>query len=181
MPNLPSGGNCNLDSTSLTIQGTPTNPPAPPYNIAFNMTVVDVTTGASTTRVYSISITAPTPVTLPSSNPSSLPAATVNQAYDGAINATGGVPPYTWSINGTAVTSGGISLGNGTLSASSTGGNTLSFGGQPSSTGTVNLTNVKVTDAANSTQTASYTIAVNPAGSQVSGQFFLENYCYNGS
>jgi hypothetical protein len=96
-------GACNYISGSVQITGTPTNPPTPPYNITFNMTVVDLTTGRSVTLPYSISVTAPTPVQLPTPNPITLPSATVGQSYTGSINATGGVAPYTWSINGTSV------------------------------------------------------------------------------
>jgi len=161
----PSGG-------TVTIAGTP----ASAATVTFDVTVTDTTThGTVTQNGYTITISNPTPVTLPSANPSSLGSATVNQSYTGAINASGGVPPYTWSINGTAVTAGGIPLGNGTLSASSTGGNTLSISGTPSSTGTVTLTNVKVTDKLSTTATQTYNITVNSAGSQVSGHINLNN------
>ena len=83
------------------------------------------------------------------------------QSYTGYINASSGVSPYTWTIGGNSVGSSGYSLGNGTLAAHSSGGNTLSISGTPSSTGTVTLTNVKVTDAANSNASNTYTITVN--------------------
>lgn len=41
----------------------------------------------------------------------------------------------------------------------------------------MNLTNVKVTDSLGSNQTNSYTIAVNSAGSNVSGQIIQNNTC----
>lgn len=165
----PSGG-------TVTIAGTP----ASAATVTFNVTVTDTTThGTVTQNGYTITISNPTPVTLPSANPSSLGSATVSQSYTGAINASGGVPPYTWTINGTTVTAGGISLGNGTLSASSTGGSTLSISGTPSSTGTVTMTNVKITDNLSTTATQTYTIAVNAAGSQVSGHINL-NTCGGG-
>jgi hypothetical protein len=167
---------CGYAAPTFLVSGTPTAA----ATVTFDLKVADGT-GASVTRAYTITITNPTPVTLPAANPSSLPSATVNQAYNGAINASGGVPPFTWSINGTTVTSGGISVGNG-LSASSTGGSSLSITGSPTSTGTVNLTNVKVTDSLSSNATQSYTITVNPSGGSISGQVFLSsNYCSSGS
>ena len=100
------------------------------------MTLTDTSTNAQVTQNgYNVVISYPTAVSLPATNPSSLPSATITQSYGGAINASGGVGPYAWSINGTAVTSSGLSLGNG-LTAYNTGGNTLSINGTPSATGT---------------------------------------------
>lgn len=158
---LPSDG---LSSTSsgntLTVSGTPTSA----ATVTFSVTLKDTTTNATITQSgYTITISNPTAVSLPAANPSSLGSATVNQGYNGAINASGGVGPYTWSINGTTVGAAGYSLGNGTLEASNTGGNTLSISGTPSTTGTVTLTNVKVTDSLNTSATKTYTITVSPA------------------
>jgi hypothetical protein len=67
------------------------------------------------------------------------------------------------------------------LTASSSGGTSLTITGTPTTITTVNLSNVKVTDSLGSNQTNSYGIAVNSAGSNVSGQVFLNNNCGNGS
>jgi hypothetical protein len=166
---------CGYVAASFPVSGTPTAA----ATVSFTLKVTD-SLGNSVTTTYTITVTNPTPVTLPATNPSSLPSATVNQAYNGAIDASGGVSPYTWSINGTTVTSGGISVGNG-LSASSTGGSTLSITGSPTATGTVNLNLVKVTDSLSSSATQSYTITVNSAGQNVSGQINLNNNCGGGS
>ena len=150
--------------STLTIGGTPTTPASggSPVTVTFNVTLTDTSTNAQVTQNgYNVVISYPTAVSLPATNPSSLPSATITQSYGGAINASGGVGPYAWSINGTAVTSSGLSLGNG-LTAYNTGGNTLSINGTPSATGTVALTNVKVTDSLNSTDTKSYSITVSP-------------------
>ena len=103
--------------SSLAIGGTPTNPPAPPYAIAFNMTLVDSTTGASITRPYSISVTAPAAPSLPTPSSSVPGSATVGQNFNGSITATGGVGPnynYTWTVNGSALTNNNsVSVGDG--------------------------------------------------------------------
>ncbi len=170
----PSNGTMTTGVTGTNVNVTGT--PATATTESFGVTLTDTTTNSSISQTYTIAITTPTAVGLPAPNPSSLPSATVNQNYTGAIDATGGVSPYTWSINGTTVGAGGYSLGNGTLIASSTGGNTLTITGTPSSTGTVNLTNVKVVDAANSNATQTYTISVNNT-QNASGQISLNNFC----
>lgn len=161
-----------VSGATVNVTGTPTTATTE----SFGVTLTDSTTSNTVAQTYTIVITTPVAVGLPAPNPSSLPSATVNQTYSGSINATGGVPPYTWSINGTAVTSGGISVGNG-LSASSTGASSMSISGTPTSTGTVTLTNVKVVDAANTNATQTYTITVNSAGQSVTGQISLINFC----
>lgn len=174
----PANGTLTTSVSGATVNVTGT--PSSAATESFTVKLTDSTTGNSISQTYTISITTPTAVVLPTPNPSSLPSATVNQSYSGTINASGGVPPYTWSINGSTVTSGGLSLSNG-LSASSTGGSTLSISGTPTTTTSVTLTNVKVTDNVGSNATQTYTIAVNSAGSQVSGQILLTNYCGSGS
>ena len=165
---------CGYIAGSLPISGTPTSA----TTVSFNVTLTDTSTNASVGQTYTINVSNPTPVTLPTPNPGSLPAATVSQSYSGSINASGGGPPYTWSVNGTTVTAGGVSLSNG-LTASSSGSSTLSISGTPTSTGTVTLTNVKVTDSLSTNATNTYSITVNNAGSTVSGQIGLDNYCGN--
>lgn len=160
-----------VSGATVNVTGTPTTATTE----SFGVTLTDTTTSSTISQTYTIAITTPTPVTLPTSNPGSLPSATVNQTYTGTINASGGVSPYTWSINGTAVTSSGISVGNG-LSASSTGGSSLSISGTPTTAGTVTLSNVKVVDAANTNATQTYTITVNSV-QNVSGQISLINGC----
>jgi hypothetical protein len=144
--------------------------------VTFSVTLTDSTTGASVTQAgYSITIGNPTPVSLPTPSSSIPGSATQNQSYNGSITVTGGVPPYTWSINGTTVTGGGLAVGD-SLTAN-TNGSSLTISGTPTTITTVNLTNVKVTDSLSSNQTNSYSIAVNSAGSQVSGQIFQNSNC----
>ena len=165
----------NLGSSSngatLTISGTPNTAPTV---VSFNVSVQDSNTLVSVGPVlYTITVSSAPQLTLPTPNPNSLGSATVNQSYSGTISASGGVPPYTWTVNGTAVpTSGSSPLSDGLGVSTNTSGNPLAISGTPSTTGTVTLTNVIVTDSAsNSAGPLTYTIAViNPAaGYTVSG------------
>jgi hypothetical protein len=168
LTSVPSGG-------KLTIAGTPGSTPA---TVTFNVKLTDTTTNASFTQNgYSIAITTPVPVSLPAPNPATLPSATVNELYAGSINASGGVPPYSWSVNGVPIpnTGAAVSIADG-ITVSNNGSNVLSVGGTPTAIQTVNLTNVEVTDSLGSTQTVSYTLAANRA-SQIGGQISLNGVC----
>jgi len=182
LPNLPPSGGCNyLGGSSLSLTGTPTNPPAPPYNIPLSISVTDETTGQTITRVYSISVTAPSAPSLPAS---SLTAATVSQSYTGSVTATGGIGPnYVWTINGTALATNGspVSITDG-LTVSNNGTNVLTIGGTPTSVSTtpgVQFTaQVKdTTTGLTSGAATTYTIVVNAAGSNVSGQISMNGNC----
>ena len=168
----PSGG-------TLTINGTPG---ATPATVKFNVSLTDTKTSASITQNgYSIAINPPAPLTLPTPNPLTLPSATTNEPYVGSIVATGGVPPYTWSVNGVSIpnTDAAVNIADGVL-VSNNGSNVLSVGGTPTAIQTVNLANVEVTDYLGSSQTNSYTIAVYRT-SQVSGKVSLNGACGGGS
>ncbi len=173
----------NLTSTSsgsvLTIGGTTGSTPA---TVTFNVSLKDTSTGFSVTQTgYNIAIGTPTPVTLPAPNPASLPSAVTTLLYSGSINASGGVPPYTWSVNGTTIPTNGAAVGfDDGISVSSNGSNVLSIGGTPSAIQLVNLANVKVLDSLGSNQTNSYTIAVNGI-SHMSGQIALNPTCGGGT
>jgi Domain of unknown function (DUF4082)/Putative Ig domain/Bacterial Ig-like domain (group 2) len=79
-----------------------------------------------------------------------LPTATAGAAYTATLAATGGTPPYTWSIaTGTLPSGLALAAGTGVIS------------GTPTTTGTSNFT-VKVTAGAQSV-TKALSIAVNPA------------------
>ena len=162
--------------STLTVTGTP----ASAQTVTFSVKLTDTTTSASVTQTgYSIVVSNPAPLTLPTPNPSSLPSATVNQSYSGEINSSGGVgPTYTWTVNTVAIPNTGsqIAVSNG-ITVSSTGGTTLSVAGTPTSTGSVPLS-VSVTDSASHTAGPNaYSITVNSAGSQVNGQVFLTTGC----
>ncbi len=173
---LPSDGLSGAAAgATLTVTGTPTSA----TTVTFGAKLTDTTTGNSITQSgYNVVVSNAVAVTLPTPSTSIPGAATVGQSYTGSITASNGVPPYTWSINGTTVTSGGLSIGDG-LTAASTGGSTLSISGTPTTAQTVTLTNVKVVDSASPTTNATntYSIQVNNSGGQISGQINLNNTC----
>ena len=153
---------------TLTVSGTPNTPTV----VSFNVSVQDNITLATAANTYTITVNSPPALSLPTPNPTSLGSATVSQSYSGTISASGGVPPYTWTVNGTSVpTSGSSPLSDGLNVSTNAGGNPLAIGGTPSTTGTVTLTNVIVTDSTNATAENTYNIAVNnpAAGYTVSG------------
>jgi hypothetical protein len=169
----------STSGSTLAISGTPG---ATPATVTFNVTLTDTQTNASITQNgYSVSINPPAPLVLPTPNPLTLPSATTNELYAGSIVATGGVPPYSWSVNGVSIPNTGtaVSIADG-ISVSSNGSNILSVGGTPTAVQTVNLTNVTVTDYLGSNQTNSYTVTVYRT-SQVSGQISLNGVCGGGS
>jgi hypothetical protein len=175
-------GNGTLNATVsgggniLNINGAPTTATPSGSPLTFSVTLTDTAANnvAITQTGYNIAISAPIAVTLPTPSTSVPGSAVANQSYTGQIMAINGVGPYTWSINGATIGSSCYSLGNGTLCATSSGGNTLSFSGTPSSAGAVTLTNVLVTDSTLPTNTSAsnnYSInVVNPnVGYSVSG------------
>ncbi len=171
---LSDGLTSNAAGNTLTISGTPTTQ----TTVTFNVKLTDTVTNLTTTQTgYKVVVGASLSLTLPAANPTSLPSATINQAYSGSISATGGVGPYTWTINGAPVTAGGLALTDG-LTATNSGSATLTVTGTPTTVSTVTLTSVQVTDSTSATATATtYTIAVNNPPSQVSGQIMLNNNC----
>lgn len=169
------------DSLSATVSGglvTITGTPTSATTVTFTASVTDTATSQIIgPNTYSIVVSNPSPLALPTPNPASLPSATVSQLYSGTIQASGGAGPYAWTINGVAVTGAGIALSNG-LTASNTGNNTLQINGTPTTTTAVPLTSVAVKDNTGATAgPTTYSIAVNAAGSQVSGQVSLTQGC----
>jgi hypothetical protein len=173
---LPADGLSSLTSgPTVHVTGTPTSA----QTVTFNVTVTDTTTSVSVgPTTYSIVVSNPAPLTLPAVNPSSLPSATVGQAYTGAINATGGASPYTWTVNSAVVPTNGsaVALTNG-LSVSNTGGNTLAVGGTPTSSGSVAISASIKDNLGTVAGPNAYTVTVNSAGSQITGQISLSNSC----
>ena len=167
---------------SVPISGTPTSSPAAPYTIAFNTTLIDLTVGNSITRAYTIAITSPPALSLPTPNPGSLPSATVNAFYNGSVGAIGGAGTYTWTVNGSVLSSTAISLNNGNLGIAAN-GSSLTITGTPNTltNGTPISFTASVADSAGqSTATDTYTIAVTSLAT-ISGQIVLNNYCGTGN
>lgn len=163
----PSNGTLAAGASGATVSlsGTPTA--ANTESISVKLT--DTTTTNFITQSYSFSITTATAPVLPAS---SLPNATVSQAYGPqTITATGGVGPnYTWTVNSTVLTNNTpMSVGNG-ITAQTSGNNQLSISGTPSSTTQVQFPVTVKDNTTNLTSSAvTYTITVNSSGSQVSG------------
>jgi hypothetical protein len=160
--------------STLTIAGTPTAPASgtSPVTVTFNVTLTDtVTKAAITQNGYNITISYPTPPTLPVGTSTVPGSATVNQSFVASIGATGGVgPTYTWTLNGatTIPTSSSVPLGSATLNSQFTitnpgGGNSISISGSPTSTGQVSFSlAVKDNTTGLASSTQNYTINVIP-------------------
>jgi hypothetical protein len=171
---LADGLSYTSNGATLTISGTPTTA----STISFMVSVKDSANDSAGPLTYTIN--ASNTLTLPTPNPNTLPSATTNQAYQGSINASGGVLPLVWTVNGSVVPNNGtpvaLSGGQGlTVSASSN--NVLSFAGTPTAVANVIFT-VQATDSANhSSGTLTYNIQINASGSAFSGQISLINFC----
>ena len=127
-----------LNPSSGVISGTPTTAGVSD----FTATVTDAT-NQTATRQLRITINAP-PVSL---STTALPGATVGQAYTANLSASGGTPPYGWTLSAGNLPS-GLSLGaNGAIT------------GTPMTAGNSTFT-VRVTDASNQSASAPLQIMV---------------------
>jgi hypothetical protein len=137
---LPAG--LNLNSITGQISGTP----SATGTFNFTLAVTDSENPAvETTASLSITINAGPPLLL---NTSSLPEGSGATPYSATLSASGGVPPYSWSIASGSLPAGLV------LSASA---GTIT--GKPTAMGTFNFT-VKVTDSVSQTATAQLSILV---------------------
>jgi Putative Ig domain/Cohesin domain len=131
-------------ASSGIVSGVPTTAGGP------TTVTYKITDNTSATATKSLSITINTALNVTSS---SLPAWTINKPYSQTLNATGGTPPYSWTI------------ASGTLPA----GLSLSSGGIISGTSTIaggpTLVTFKVTDAATATANKSLALTINAAPS----------------
>lgn len=137
-PGLALGAN-TTNSDSIT--GTPTAQ----TNSTFTVKVTD-STGNSGTQALTIAIGPPLPLHVTTTT---LPNAAVNSSYFSSVQATGGVPPFTWTLTSAPSTlPPGLSLlSNGTVS------------GTPTSTGTFNFS-VQVTDSESPAMTATGNVSI---------------------
>lgn len=122
-------------SSAGVITGTPTTTGTANFT-------VQVKDSLNNTASASLSVSTSAALALPAPNPSSLGTAGITVSYIGAINATGGIAGYTWTVNGNPVPTNGTSLSlTDGLSVSNSGGSaSLSVGGTPTATGTVSFT-----------------------------------------
>ena len=155
---LPAGLNFTNDAANNQgkISGTPTTAGT------FNNIIVDVhdsqvPTAATATKTFTLTITAQAIVISPATG--SLPNGTQNTAYSTNITATGGVTPYTFSLD---ATSAALPAGLTFTSNSTTG----TISGTPTTTGTTNgiIVDVKDSESPAVTQKVTYSITINSSG-----------------
>ena len=135
---LPPG--LTLDAATGAITGTPTSAGA----FAFT---AEVTDSATQSDLQELSITVAPPPS-PTISTTTLPPGTVGVAYNATLQATGGTPGYTWSLD-TGTLSAGL-----TLNAS-----TGAISGTPTTGGGTSFT-VRVTDSASQTDTQDLSITI---------------------
>ena len=168
-------GSNNLSTFNLTLStaGVLSGTPAVTGTASFTAKVTD---SLSNTATQSYSFTIGAPLSIPAASPNPWPSGTVNQSYSSSISASGGSGSgYTWFVNGSQVTGAGVALAD-NLSVSVNGLNQLTVTGTPNAIQSVSIPNVSVTDSlGNSFGTITYTIQINSAGSQVSGQLFINS------
>ena len=135
--------------TSSTSSAQITGTPSVLETSKFTVQVTD-SSGASASQALSITINPPPPLSVATA---SLPNGTIGTPYNQALQASSGVPPYTWNLsNGTLLPS-GLSLSPGGV-----------ISGTPTASGTSNFT-VQVTDSSTptaQTATANLSITINP-------------------
>lgn len=142
---LPNGLTLSLGGV---LSGTPQTGSEELYNIS--VTVTDSTTpvAQSDTKPFALTITAaPLPPTITTT---SLPNGTVGTSYNQSLAATGGTPPYTWSVLSGSLAPLTLSAA-GVISETPTAATTLTF-------------TVRVTDANNLTATQPLSIIITQAG-----------------
>lgn len=143
---MPAGLSINAATGAITGAPSTTGP------FTINATVADSTspTPFVTNKSFNITVAA-APPTITTNSP--LPAATRATPYATPVQATGGTPPYTWSLApGSNALPAGLSLNATTGQVS----------GTPTSTGTVNFT-VRVTDAGAQIANKDFSLTVNEA------------------
>jgi PKD repeat protein len=122
---LPAG--LTLAASTGVISGTPT------ASGTSNFTVQVMAGAESATKALSIVVAPPPPLSITTA---SLPGGTEGVAYTTTLAATGGTPPYTWSIVSGALPAGlGLDAGTGVISGTPTASGTSSFTVQVAASG----------------------------------------------
>jgi len=137
-------GGLTIDPTSGVLSGTPQTA----GTFTFVVKVTD-STGASTTQSFSLTVTPPALI-ITAGAP--LPAGTAGVAYDQkfSVVASGGTPPYTWSLL------------NGAVPGLVFNASTVELSGTPASSGSFSLT-LQVADSAGLTSTRTFSLTISPA------------------
>ncbi len=133
--------------TSVTILVPPATVPSTSFTLTATATDGTTSQNSSVTSTFTVQNAAPPPPALAVTT-TSLGSASVGAAYSATLAATGGVPPYTWSVSSLPA---GV-----TMSTSGV------FGGTPTAAGSYSFT-VTVTDSKGSTATASLSLTVSGA------------------
>ncbi len=144
---LPAGLSLNASTGAIT--GKPTGPAV--GTIGFTVTVTDSESPTKMTATQSLSIVITAPQLTVTTTMASLPTGVIGNSYPGTLQASGGVPSYSWSLTGGSLPTGLTLNSNGT------------FSGAPTVTGTFPFT-VQVTDSETPTPQiapASLSISVN--------------------
>ena len=137
---LPAG--LSLDPATGVISGTPTQ--AGPFT--FTVRARD-STGQTASKSFNLAVN---PAALAIATASPLPNGTLGAAYSQGLQATGGTPPYSWSLSSGSLPEGlALDANQGRLS------------GTPTATGSATFT-VQVTDNARRTSTKSFTLSIDP-------------------
>lgn len=140
-----------LNSATGVISGTPTQAGTDTVTIQVQDSVA-----ATTSKVFSLTIAAPAPLTITTTSP--LPSGTDGFPYSTTLNATGGITPYIWSI-----LTGSLQAG---LSLSS--GGTIS--GTPSVISTVTVT-IQVQDNVGTDASKTFNLTTNAQGTVATPTF----------
>jgi hypothetical protein len=131
--------------TTATISGQPTTPQS---NVAFTILVTDSSNPVQMgSQGYTVTIAAASPLSIITT---SLPSGTVSIPYGQSVSATGGVPPYTFTL---ASGSGPLPTGLNPL------GSNGSITGTPTAAGTFNFT-VQVADSQTPAATATKALSI---------------------
>ena len=110
---LPAGLSLNTQTGAIT--GVPTGASGGPVTLTFQVTDA---AGNSASKTLTISVSAPPALTIA---PTSLPTATIGTSYSQTLQATGGVPPYSWRVTAGSLPA-GLSLSSaGVISGTPTG------------------------------------------------------------